>query len=91
MKTSEDGRVMCVLFTSSDCAEWCAPDELYVDANGDRWDCCKACGEAEQRALEERAANVCAVCGQGGYWVGFQPAFGELRCANHVNTPPALS
>ena len=30
---------------------------------------------------------VCAVCGQGGFWVGYSLDFGEYRCANHIDTP----
>ena len=27
----------------------------------------------------------CAVCGQGGYWVGYSAEHGEDRCTNHLN------
>lgn len=31
-----------------------------------------------------RDRQVCSVCGQGGYWVGFDASTGEDRCASHV-------
>lgn len=29
------------------CIEWFSLDELFVDANGDKWDVCKECGYRE--------------------------------------------
>lgn len=29
--------------------------------------------------------QVCAVCGQGGYWVGYSAPHGEDRCINHLH------
>jgi hypothetical protein len=34
--------------------------------------------------------QVCAVCGQDGYWVGYSYEHGEVRCANHANAPTPL-
>lgn len=34
-------------------------------------------------------AAVCAVCGQGGYWVGVVPRLGETRCLNHLDDDAA--
>jgi len=42
--------------------------------------------------MSRRPREVCAVCGQGGYWVGWSGEHGELRCANHVTEPgPAVA
>lgn len=30
------------------------------------------------------AEEVCAACGQGGYWVGYDPTTREQRCVNHI-------
>lgn len=30
------------------------------------------------------SAQTCAVCGQGGYWVGYDELAREDRCLNHV-------
>ena len=46
-----DGRVMCDL-----CYERFPKEELWVDAEGQRWDTCATCGERENRVkvlLEE--------------------------------------
>ena len=31
-----------------------------------------------------REQQTCAVCGQGGYWVGWVGELGENRCINHL-------
>lgn len=31
---------------------------------------------------------ACAVCGQGGYWVGYDTSTDSDRCANHIGTTP---
>lgn len=28
-------------------------------------------------------AQLCAVCGRGGFWVGYDSKAGEDRCVNH--------
>jgi hypothetical protein len=37
-----DGRVMCCL-----CFDYTAPDALWTDAAGQKWDMCQPCGERE--------------------------------------------
>lgn len=32
--------------------------------------------------------QVCSVCGQGGYWVGYSAEYGEDRCINHLHADP---
>lgn len=34
---------------------------------------------------------ICAVCGQGGYWVAFSSQFGEARCVNHLQNPRTVT
>jgi recombinational DNA repair protein (RecF pathway) len=36
--------------------------------------------------MSSRNKPACAVCGATGYWVGFSPAYGEVRCINHLHT-----
>ncbi len=31
---------------------------------------------------------TCAVCGMGGYWVGYDPTTKEQRCVNHIGSTP---
>lgn len=42
---AENRRLIC-----ETCIEWTPFGGLYVDANGDRWDVCRSCGEKEDRA-----------------------------------------
>lgn len=45
MADETDRRLICVA-----CCDWTYFDDLYIDANGDRWDICRACGGREERA-----------------------------------------
>ena len=33
------------------------------------------------------SAAVCAICGQGGYWVAWSEPLRGWRCVNHIHTP----
>jgi hypothetical protein len=39
------------------------------------------------------SAETCAACGQGGYWVAYDPQTEEQRCVNHIgfDTWPTLT
>jgi len=39
--------------------------------------------------MSRRPTQVCAVCGQGGHWVGYSPEHGEDRCINHLHDEEA--
>lgn len=36
--------------------------------------------------MSRRPKQTCAVCGMGGYWVGYSAEHGEDRCVNHLHT-----
>jgi hypothetical protein len=45
-----DGLVMCCI-----CFTRAAPEDLYTDPEGSRWDICVSCADAEQRHHQEES------------------------------------
>lgn len=51
MKNTYDGKYLCCLAISDECAGLMDPEDHYEDAQGNKWDMCKKCVEQEQRVL----------------------------------------